>query len=88
MESLSTKLTRVQAQLAILYTTYASLIATENESYATDTGEGSHRTQRRKLAEVRAEIDALEAKESQLIRALSGTGVSVMRVSLRGCPRC
>lgn len=88
MGNLRAQLERVQAQLAILYTTYQSLIATENESYATDTGEGSHRTQRRKLAEVRSEIDALESKEARLISQLTGTGVSTMIVSLRGNPRC
>lgn len=88
MATLRDQLTRVQAQLTILYTTYESLIATENESYATDTGEGSHRTQRRKLADVRAEIDALESKEGRLISQLTDTGVSTMIVSLRGNPRC
>ena len=77
---LQAQLARIQAALANLYDTLAELSASGVESYTFDSGEGSQKTTRRKLASIQDQIDRLEAAEDHIVSELYNVGVVNIRL--------
>jgi hypothetical protein len=69
------------AQLAIANATYTRLLAQDAEEYRFDSGEGSQRAIKRKLTEVKGQIDALQSDIDRLNAQLSNIGL--MTINLR-----
>jgi len=78
---LKAKLAKKKASLIIAETTYDELLAGGNESYRFDSSEGSQSTKKRKLQEVKDQIDSLESEIEGICRRLNGSGLT--RVSLK-----
>ena len=74
------KIKQIRAMIDALDATYLALSASLIDSYKFDSGEGSQQTSRKKLNEVRMEIDALEAKEQHYINELYGMGIINMNL--------
>lgn len=74
-QRIQNQLTRIDAQLTILYNTLSSINATENESYSFDSGEGSQRTTRRKIEDVQNQIERLESEYDHYLNELYGMGL-------------
>jgi hypothetical protein len=65
---------KLDALIDAAYTAYtAALTNSEIETYRFDSGEGSQRADRRAPAEIREEIENLEAARNRLARKLAGT---------------
>jgi multidrug resistance efflux pump len=77
---LRAQLARVRAAIAALDATYLQLATSLADSYKFDSGEGSQSTNRKKLEDVRTQIDVLEAQEAHIINELYGMGVVNMRL--------
>ena len=84
-ERLKARLEKKEASLAIAESTYDSLLAEENESYRFDSGEGSQSTKKRKIEDIKSQIDQLESEIDALRRRLKGQGLT--RISLRRAGR-
>lgn len=71
-----------ESQLDELNTAYLAAIKnSEVEEYAFNSGEGSQRTKRRSIKEIRQEIEYLESSIDRLYRRLNGT--TLINMSLR-----
>ena len=73
-------LARIQEQLDALNASFLEATESGVESYAFDSGEGSQRTTRRKLSEIRTQIDRLEAEEESIINEIYGMGLINVRL--------
>lgn len=74
----------LQQQLAAANTAYtASLGNAEVQSYSLDTGEGKQSATRRKPAEIRIEITAIQREMAQLRQRLLGRGIVSMNLRRR-----
>jgi conjugal transfer/entry exclusion protein len=78
---LQSRLSRIQATLSKLYDLSSEQSLTAVESYGFDSGEGSQRTTRRKLAEINDQIERLEAEQDHYINELNNMGI--MSIQLR-----
>lgn len=83
---LKARLAKKKAQLEKLEATYDELIQDGTESYKFDSGEGSQQAKKRKLSEIKDQIDELEAEIDNIYRRLSKTGLT--NVTLRRKNRC
>jgi hypothetical protein len=77
---LQRQIVAVQAQIESLETILTEMSATGTQSYAFDSGEGSHRTTRRSLEDIQNSLDRLYARESHLINELYNMGVVSMKL--------
>ena len=77
---LKRNLLRIQDALTALNASFIDASESGVESYAFDSGEGSQRTTRRKLSEIRAQIRNLEAEEESIINELYGMGLVNVRL--------
>ena len=84
---LKARLEKKQELLDKLYTTYDELISDGTESYRFDSGDGSQQAKKRKLAEVKSQIDQLESEIDSLCRRLAGKGLTNIALRRRGCGR-
>jgi hypothetical protein len=75
-ERLEAKLAKKESLLDIAYTTYEELLSSANESYRFDSGQGSQRTNKRKISELKDQIDSLESEIDGIIRRLCGRGLT------------
>ena len=72
--------------MAIAQATYDKLLADPNESYKFDSGDGSQQAKKRKLSDLKEQIEKLEAEICALQSRLKGNGV--VSVSTRRTARC
>jgi len=77
-------LDRIEALLEVLYTSYEEAITGSQKSYSLNTAGGSQRVERRSLAELKKEIESLEAEADQLWRRLNCQGVTTLRLRRLG----
>lgn len=71
-----TELARVRTQISNLSQALdKALLNSEVEEYTFNSGEGSQKTVRRDIDKMIRSLDRLEAKESRIIKKLSGHGV-------------
>lgn len=80
---LTARLVKREASLVIVETTYDELLASGVELYRFDSTEGEQQTKRRKLQEVKDQIDSLTAEIDSIRRTLNGTGVVNMNLRRR-----
>ena len=80
---LTARLAKREASLAIVEATYDELLANGIELYRFDSTEGEQQTKRRKLQEVKDQIDSLTAEIDSIRRTLNGTGVVNMNLRRR-----
>ena len=80
---LTARLAKREASLAIVEATYDGLLASGVELYRFDSTEGEQQTKRRKLSEVKDQIDSLTAEIDSIQRTLNGTGVVNMNLRRR-----
>ena len=69
-----------EEQLEKANATLEDLLASPNEDYRIDTAEGTQRTKRRSLEELKKIIDSLEAQISQLWAKLRNSGLTSVRL--------
>lgn len=81
---LNLKLTRKKAQLETANITYEELLADGTESYKFDSGDGSQSAKKRKLQELKEQIDELESDISTIERRLSGRGLTNVGLRRKG----
>lgn len=77
------RLAKREASLVIVEATYDELLANGIELYRFDSTEGEQQTKRRKLSEVKGQIDSLTAEIDSIRRTLNGTGVVNMNLRRR-----
>ena len=80
VQRLQAQLTKVQATLTRLFDTYDAATQTGVDNYSIDSGEGAQRVSRRKLKELRDEIEFWEAREESLINDLSNLGLVSIQI--------
>lgn len=80
---LTARLAKREASLAIVEATYDELLANGIELYRFDSTEGEQQAKRRKLPEVKGQIDSLTAEIDSIRRTLNGTGVVNMNLRRR-----
>lgn len=73
--TLQLRLAKREASLAIVEDTYDELLANGIEEYKFDSTEGRQETRRRKLTDLKAQIDSLTAEIDSITRKLAGRGV-------------
>lgn len=76
-------LARREASLAIAEQTYDELLAQSIESYRFDSTEGSQQTKRRKLSELKDQIDSIQSEIDSINRKLRGQGITNMNLRRR-----
>lgn len=74
-QQLVDRLARREASLALAEATYNDLLNTGVESYRFDSTEGEQQAKRRKLNEVKRQIDELTSEIDSLQRKLNGGGL-------------
>jgi len=84
---LKARLEKKEDLLDKLYITYDELISDGTESYRFDSGDGSQQAKKRKLSEVKDQIDQLESEIESLQRRISGKGLTNIALKRRGCGR-
>jgi uncharacterized protein YceH (UPF0502 family) len=77
------RLAKREASLIIAEAAYDELLANNVEMYRLDTTEGEQTTKRRKVADLKSQIDALESEIDNIRRRLSGTGIVNMNLRRR-----
>lgn len=77
---LTARLAKREASLVIVEATYDELLANEVESYRFDSTEGEQQTKRRRLQEVKDQIDSLISEIDRIRRKLNGAGISNMNL--------
>jgi len=63
-----------EAQLTVVNTTYTRALAQDTEEYRFNSGEGSQWATKRKLSELKDQIDSLQSEIDQLYRRLNSGG--------------
>lgn len=80
---IQTRLTHIQARLAVLNDAMDEMSATGVSSYEFDSGEGRQRTTRRSLKEISDEILRLEAEEDHYSNELYNMGILSVKLRRR-----
>lgn len=81
---LQTRLTRVQAALENLYSTFDSLSGSTVKSYEFDSGEGRQKTTRQDISKIQDQIRELEATEDHIVNELNCMGLVSIRLRRNG----
>jgi hypothetical protein len=79
-QRLQNQLAQIQATLTRLYATYGGSTQTGVDNYSIDSGEGAQRVSRRKLKEIRDEIEFWESREMSVINDLYNLGLTSIQV--------
>ena len=74
------RLAKRQTSLAIVEATYDELLESGVESYRFDSTEGEQQTKRRKLSDVKEQLDSLTAEIDAITRQLNNKGVVNMNL--------
>lgn len=80
---LQARLTKRETSLAIVEVTYDEALAVNLEMYRFDSTEGEQTSKRRKLQDLKDQIDSLQADIDNIRRRLSGTGIVNMSMRRR-----
>ena len=74
------RLAKREASLVIAEASYDELLASNVEMYRFDSTEGEQTTKRRKIQEMRDQIQSLESEIDNIRRRLNGTGIVNMNM--------
>lgn len=77
------RLAKREASLVIAEASYDELLASNVEMYRFDSTEGEQTTKRRKIQEMRDQIQSLESEIDNIRRRLNGTGIVNMNMRRR-----
>ena len=77
------RLAKREASLVIAEASYDELLASNVEMYRFDSTEGEQTTKRRKIQEMRDQIQILESEIDNIRRRLNGTGIVNMNMRRR-----
>lgn len=74
------RLTKRETSLILAETSYDELLANNVESYRFDSTEGEQQTKRRKLQDIKEQVDSLQAEIDNIRRRLDGKGIVNMNL--------
>jgi len=77
------RLTKREASLVLAEASYDELLANNVESYRFDSTEGEQQTKRRKLQDIKDQVDSLQAEIDNIRRRLDGKGIVNMNLRRR-----
>ena len=77
------RLTKREASLVLAEASYDELLANNVESYRFDSSEGEQQTKRRKLQDIKEQVDSLQAEIDNIRRRLDGKGIVNMNLRRR-----
>jgi len=76
--------TEYETMLETVKATYTAELENPVEEYRFDSGEGSQRAKRRKLSELKEQIEWLEGEIDLINRRLKGSGIVTLNVRRKG----
>jgi len=77
------RLAKREASLVIAEASYDELLANNVEMYRFDSTEGEQTTRRRKLQDIKNQVDSLQAEIDNIRRRLNGKGIVNMNLRRR-----